>query len=331
MRREVLSIVLVAVLCATGSAWGIVEYRDTGELSVQATRIVIGDVVDIVSFWDAPEPGIDGYGVIRSQIIVDVSDYLVGEGAGQEVFTIPGGTVGDVTLHVSVFPEFELGDHVLLFLKDTEVGLVESFQGAYLTDGELIARMHPGCKRMIAESLQGLPSFLAEIETALGAALPDPLPYAGTFELPLYEPRYSLCGYDWSYKANPMGESVVINPNCVDSQAGSTAEQIEQIRAGQDAWTNAGADFSFNYGGTSTQTAVSYNGTNLYYFDTTPPDGGGYIAANFIWAGGGDISENDIVFNDDDYTWWGRRRHLLRDDGYLEHRDSRERPQPLPR
>ncbi|MCP4591302.1 MAG: matrixin family metalloprotease, partial [bacterium] len=57
-------------------------------------------------------------------------------------------------------------------------------------------------------------------------------------------------------------------------------------------------------GGTSTQTSVTYNGTNLVYFDTTPPDGGGYIAATFIWAGGGNISECDLVFNDQSYTWW---------------------------
>lgn len=114
---------------------------------------------------------------------------------------------------------------------------------------------------------------------------------------------YGLCGVDWSYKTNPMGESVRINGNCVDSAAGTAENQRNEIIAGMNTWTNAGADFAFTYGGTSTQTSVTYNNTNLIYFDTTPPDGGGYIAANYIWYSGGNITENDIVFNDQSYTW----------------------------
>ncbi|MBU0641246.1 MAG: matrixin family metalloprotease [Planctomycetes bacterium] len=280
--------------------WGAVEYRAVADLTVQAEQIVIGDVVEINTYWDGD------VGLIKSHIVVAVSDYLVGTGDGLEEFVMSGGTVGDVTLHVSVLPVFEVEDHVLLFLGNSEIRLVESFQGAYLTDGTLIARTAPGCGRIIEDSIEPLTDFLAKVEQALppGTVLPKVSQYQGSFELPPGGARYGLCGYDWSYKSNPMGEDIRINPNCVDGAAGTATEQETQILNGPGAWNNAGADFEFTYGGTTTQTSISYNGTNLIYFDTTPPDGGSYVAANYIWASSGDISENDIVFNDRDYTWW---------------------------
>ena len=52
---------------------------------------------------------------------------------------------------------------------------------------------------------------------------------------------YGLCGVDWSYKTNPMGESVRINGNCVDGAAGTAENQRNEIIAGMNTWTNAGA------------------------------------------------------------------------------------------
>jgi hypothetical protein len=114
---------------------------------------------------------------------------------------------------------------------------------------------------------------------------------------------YGLCGYDWTYKSNPMGESYKVNGNCTDSAAGSSSDQINEIQQSMNTWTNCGADFTFTYGGTSTQTTVSANGTNLIYWDNTPPGGGGYVAANYHWISGDNMTESDIVFNDADYIW----------------------------
>ncbi len=299
MRAKNLWMLMVFVL-GVSVAQAAVEPKTVGELTVEAQQIVIGDVIGVTSFWD------EGHDVIRSRVEVAVDQYLVGEGTGTEVLEMSGGTVDDVTLYVSVLPVFDEGDHVLLFLGDSDIRLVQSYQGAFLTDGEQVVQMSPPCKRIIEETLQPLDALLAEIEAALppGTKLPGVEPYQGGFVLPLGDLRYALCGYDWSYKANPMGENVLINPNCVDGSAGDATSQITQIQNGMSAWTNAGADFEFTYGGTSTQTAVSNNGTNLAYFDTTPPDGGGYIAATYIWAAGGNISECDLVFNDLQYTWW---------------------------
>jgi hypothetical protein len=301
MRHGLLtSIALTCAFCLARPAPGVVEYRDVGELTRQARQIVIGDVVDVESHWNTD------HSLIRSRVIVQVTDYLLGQGSGREVLELAGGTVDDLTLRVSVLPTFEAGDHVFLFLGDSEIRLVESFQGAYLTDGKQIARMAPGCHRVIAESVQSLASFVDTIERALpeGLSLRELSPYEGDFELPLGNGRYGLCGYDWTYMGNPMGEDYRINPNCVDNSAGDQASQIQQMQNGMAGWNNSGADFAFTYGGTSSQTDVTYNGTNLMYFDLTPPEGGDYIAANFHWVQGANMIESDIVFNDANYTWW---------------------------
>ncbi len=297
-----LKVVVMAatVALASSSSQAVVVYRDVAALTAEATRIVVGDVVEVTSFWNRDRT------LIKSRIVVGVDDYLVGQGGATEVLEMIGGTVGDMTLRVSVLPVFEVGDHVLLFLGNGEIGLVQSFQGAYLTDGQQIARMAPACQRVIEESIQPLNKFLQEIQEALppGVILAKLTPYEGDFVLPEGGgERYVLCGADWTYMANPMGEVYRINANCADGSCGSAASQRTQIQNGSDAWDNAGADFAFTFGGTTTQTNVAFNGTNIVYFDTTPPAGGGYLAATFFWTSGSNITECDMVFNDQ-FTWW---------------------------
>jgi hypothetical protein len=292
----------VSTLILAGAASAAVQPEPIEALAAKAQRIVVGDVVKISSFWD------DAQELIKSRIVVHVDQYLVGRGTGTEILEMSGGTVDGVTLRVSVLPVFEVGDHVLLLLNDNPVRLVGAFQGAYLTDGEQVARMAPACGRIIEGSVQPLSDLGGAIEQALPADSPplDVAPYDGDFQLPLGGLRYGLCGYSWAYQSNPMGESYRINANCADSSAGDANSQRTQIQLAADAWNNAGADFAFTYGGTSTQTSVTYNSTNLIYFDTTPPDGGPYVAATYIWTntGGTNILECDLVFNDRDYTWW---------------------------
>ncbi|UCG17025.1 MAG: matrixin family metalloprotease [Phycisphaerales bacterium] len=286
------------ILCLTGMASGAVIYKDVAELTAEAQRIVIGDVVEVSSFWN------DNHDVIRTRVVIDVDDYLLGPGTGIEVLEMRGGTVGDITLQLSVLPVFEQGDHVLLFLSGAGTPILRSFQGAYLTDGNLVARMAPACRRVIDNSLQPLTEMLTQIQQALppGTTLPQIAPYEGNFVLPLGGLRYSLCGQDWTYKANPMGEAFYINPNCADSSAGDPTSQITQIQNGMSSWNNSGADFTFIYGGTSGGTSDVYDNVNLIFFDPNPTLDA--VAVNHRWFNGGNITETDISFNDRDYVWW---------------------------
>jgi hypothetical protein len=288
------------VLFSIGLARGAVIHKDVSELTAESNRIIIGDVVEVTSFWNQDRT------LIKSRIVIDVDDYLIGEGTGTETLEMDGGTVDDKSLRVSVLPIFEVGDRVLLFLGDTEISLVGHFQGAYLTDGEQAARMAPGCREILSETLRPLSGLLDEIKQALppGAAVPAITPYDGDYKIPPGALLYVLCGVDWTYQSNPMGENYKINANCQDGPAGDANSQRTQIQNGANAWNGAGADFEFTYGGTSNQTYVSFNGTNLVYFDTTPPGGGGYLAATYYWYSGNNMTECDMVFDDLHWTWW---------------------------
>lgn len=278
-----------------------VVYMDMPDLAGQAQQVIVGDILEVTSFWN------DSHSLIQRRIVVQVSDYLVGQGSGTEVFEVSGGTIGDLTLNVSFLPVFHAGDHVLLFLKAGSDRLVAGFQGAYFTDGESIVRSAPGCGGVINETLEPLVQFLSRLQQVLpsGTTLPALRPYQGDFVLSAGSPRYATCGASWSYVPFcPMGETYVINANCADAAAGSSDSQRMQILNGANAWNNAGANFLFGYGGPTTQIGVTYDSVNLIYFSMDPPDGGGYIAAAYYWSANGDILECDMVFNDRDYVFW---------------------------
>jgi hypothetical protein len=108
---------------------------------------------------------------------------------------------------------------------------------------------------------------------------------------------------DWTYKANPMGENYLVNENCGDCSGEAAA--VQKAAA---TWSNAGAKFSFSYGGTTTSLdASSYDGTNGIWWSSTYQlflDEPSTLAEATYWYNEttGDISEVDCVFNDHK-TW----------------------------
>ncbi|MFH1596379.1 MAG: matrixin family metalloprotease [Pseudomonadota bacterium] len=102
---------------------------------------------------------------------------------------------------------------------------------------------------------------------------------------------------DWTYKANPMGENYLVNENCADCSGEAAA--IQKAAA---TWSNAGAKFTFTYGGATT----SYNdddidGINgIRWSSTYFPADSSTLAEATRWydPDTGDILECDCVFND---------------------------------
>lgn len=117
---------------------------------------------------------------------------------------------------------------------------------------------------------------------------------------------YALEGVDWNWCPNPPGpmcEPYEVNPNCQDASAGTPDDQIAYIQNGADAWTNEGnANFTYNYGGTTTIDDWAYDGHNVCTFVMYSTNS---IATCYYWSSSGNIYEFDIVFNDLDYQWNG--------------------------
>ena len=106
---------------------------------------------------------------------------------------------------------------------------------------------------------------------------------------------------DWTYKANPMGENYLVNENCADCSGEAAA-----VQKAATTWSNAGAKFTFSYGGTTTSSGLPVNdGTNgIWWSSTYFPEGDTTLAETTYWYNPttGDISEVDCVFNDNK-TW----------------------------
>ena len=101
---------------------------------------------------------------------------------------------------------------------------------------------------------------------------------------------------DWTYKANPMGENYLVNENCADCSGEAAA--IQKAAA---TWSNAGAKFTFSYGGTTTSGGPIRDEINCISWSSTYfPAGSSTLAETTRWfyQDTGDIIEVDCVFND---------------------------------
>jgi hypothetical protein len=106
---------------------------------------------------------------------------------------------------------------------------------------------------------------------------------------------------DWTYKANPMGENYLVNENCSTCTGEAAA-----VQKAASTWSNAGAKFTFSYGGATGGSGGPVNdGTNgIWWSSTYFPAGDTTLAETTYWYNQttGDISQVDCVFNDNK-TW----------------------------
>jgi hypothetical protein len=84
-----------------------------------AHRIVVGTVVQVQSRFH-----VNAFGdrLIVSDAVVDIAETLKGTPAATLEMMVEGGTVGELTLHVSDMPALNQGDRAVLFLDRTPAG-----------------------------------------------------------------------------------------------------------------------------------------------------------------------------------------------------------------
>lgn len=104
---------------------------------------------------------------------------------------------------------------------------------------------------------------------------------------------YSLIGWDWDWQSAPMSTPFKINVSGFPSSIGTTTQVTDALRGGQDLWGDeGGADFSFNYGGTTTQTSWSGDGTLISQYSSQTVSGG-TLAVSQSWGWSGDMTDCD--------------------------------------
>jgi hypothetical protein len=104
---------------------------------------------------------------------------------------------------------------------------------------------------------------------------------------------------DWTYQTNPMGENYLVNENCSTCTGEAAA-----VQKAATTWSNAGAKFTFSYGGTTTinNEPPVQDGINCIIWSSTYKtfiDHPSTLAETTYWYyTNGNIFEVDCVFND---------------------------------
>ena len=133
-------ILLVCLFCLCSSADGSSVVRlSLPDIADHSGQVVRGKVASLQSYWTAAY----GSRTIETKITLESVSCFKGQRSVSTLFefTMPGGTVGDITMRIAGAPEFKQGEEWVLFLLPEwksfpTVGL---YQGAYqLVDGTVV-------------------------------------------------------------------------------------------------------------------------------------------------------------------------------------------------
>lgn len=118
--------VFMAVLLASLGPMAAAQVRPLTltQLCDGSTRIVVGGVTKMTPRWEGNR--------IVTDVTVQTAEHLKGTGSQQAIVTIPGGTIGSVTLKVSEAPTFAVGELCVIFVRPTPAcGVYGWFRGKY--------------------------------------------------------------------------------------------------------------------------------------------------------------------------------------------------------
>ncbi len=135
LRPMLLALVFAALvltaLVLPNPARGLTLPLTSTDMELMSSRVILADVVAIRSHSDVTD------GISTDVILHPVRD-IKGYSAGDVVLSLPGGTVGGLTLLVSEAPRFVTGERVVVFL-DRSGDVVAGRRGAFHVDGNIVA------------------------------------------------------------------------------------------------------------------------------------------------------------------------------------------------
>jgi hypothetical protein len=156
---------LVALLVPSLAAGSLVQALDLAELTAQAERIVVAQVVSAESAWDSSHRN------IHTRIEIKVEETWKGSVApGQHLAIVqPGGTVDDIEMRVHGMPSFASGEKAVLFLAGQGTSRVVG-----MSQGKRPLRWDGTAKRWVAEAAEHSAVVRRDFRGQLQPALPEP-------------------------------------------------------------------------------------------------------------------------------------------------------------
>lgn len=267
------------------------------EIDAASAVVVAGRVERIESAWNAQ-------GQIESTVYLQLGEVSRGSLSVGSLIPIRvlGGTMDGLTMVSSEEPVFETGEEAYLFLAASQGGvyrLTAGEQGRFRIVGDrAVNRFWPAGLRL-TELKVGVREGRWPVEPEpTGGVWPDTVTSASGVALDAYK----LNNAKW-FGPNAMEEPYVINVNTSD--AGTAYGSVEAFRsaiiAAGNTWSNAGAAFSFKYGGATGSTSWTNDNQNVVYWQNL---GNVSTLAEAQWwkYNNGQIIDVDLRFNDY-YIW----------------------------
>jgi Tfp pilus assembly protein FimT len=132
-------VIVLASLLPSLAAASMVQVLDLAQMTNQADRIVLAQVVSTKSAWDAQRR------FIHTTVELEVEEVWKGTSAQHEIIVQPGGTVGDMEMRVHGMPQFTAGEKTLLFLAGQDaprvVGMSQGKRSVHWTGKQWMAEM----------------------------------------------------------------------------------------------------------------------------------------------------------------------------------------------
>jgi hypothetical protein len=176
--------------------------RSVGELTTEADRILVADVLAIRSQLNT-----DGSS-INTKVTLAVDKVLKGKAKALETLTLPGGQVGDYGVLVGGVPNFIADERVLLFLDDSsEFVIAGMWQGKYSLSGDKAFQPETGLKVSVAS-----------LEQEISRALDAPVEIGTSPEV--VHAEYTIWDPDCAW--NPANDSIYPIAHYVNSAGSGT-------------------------------------------------------------------------------------------------------------
>jgi hypothetical protein len=156
---------LASLLVPSLAAGSLVQALDLAELTAQAERIVVAQVVSAESEWDSSHRN------IHTRIEIKVEEAWKGSVAPDQrvVIVQPGGAVDDIEMRVHGMPSFASGERAVLFLAGQGTPRVVG-----MSQGKRPLRWDGTAKRWVAEAAEHSAVVRRDFRGRLQPALPEP-------------------------------------------------------------------------------------------------------------------------------------------------------------
>jgi hypothetical protein len=255
-RRRVVRIILFLIIFSSFSSYtiaGIQEKRDIPKMVQRSDLIIRGKVISAKSQWKKDSRGRHIY----TSVTVEILDKIKGNIKDSAfAFEIVGGTVDDIREVVSDTPAFEIDEDAIMFLSGQPLTVK---QGVNSKIPIYNGRVYRNDSEITVDSfVRALKTLEQDPNASVFLGEKDQKSTAGVTSAECF--IYS--GQKWPGTSPTV--SYKINENTSDCTGEGAA-----VQAAANSWNNVGANFTFNYAGSHTNTVSSQNYVNEIFWGGT--------------------------------------------------------------